>query len=760
MAVGRQFRNDKRMPSFYVMATIAVFVALCLLGMWMLSSPPADEVVSDGESIPVNEKQKVQEKKESYPQQFEESPGNVDQETDTNSNENPDSQDILGKTDENKQPESDSTEENKEPSSITDKEKLEPEADVDKEDLEPVKNPDKSASSTTDQEDGKTPKEKGQDTPSENESEPDESSGTQSELRTEEKEVPNNNWQTQASESKEEKEKIEEKKGSEGTDSKEEAKIEDTRKRGSDEWVLCDFEGAADYIPCLDNKEAIRSLPSTSHYEHRERHCPASPPTCVVPLPKDYHTPMPWPKSRDEIWFSNVPYLGLASYKKDQNWVKKSGDKLIFPGGGTQFKREHGAVRYIEFIQETIPDLSWGNQTRVILDVGCGVASFGGYLFDKDVLAMSFAPKDEHEAQIQFALERGIPAISAVMGTQRLVFPSNVFDAVHCARCRVPWHIEGGKLLLELNRVLRPGGYFLWSATPVYWKDDEDVQIWKDMASLTAAMCWELVAKTTDPITGVGLAVFQKPSKNSCYENRKQSSPPLCDSNDKPDAAWYTPMTTCLHKIPQEEGSHGVKWPQEWPLRLTAAPTWLEKEKGVYGKQGGADFRADTEYWQHIVSKSYLNLGIEWSRIRNVMDMRAVYGGFAAALASKQLWVMNVVPFDAADTLPIIFDRGLFGIYHDWCESFSSYPRTYDLLHVNHLLDKVKNRCSIKAVIAEMDRLLRPEGWAIFREKAQNIEEVETLVVALHWDVRMTYTSKDEGLLAVQKTRWRPQAIS
>jgi hypothetical protein len=56
---------------------------------------------------------------------------------------------------------------------------------------------------------------------------------------------------------------------------------------------------------------------------------------------------------------------------------------------------------------------------------------------------MSFAPKDEHEAQIQFALERGIPAISAVMGTKRLPYPGRVFDAVHCARCRVPWHIEG-----------------------------------------------------------------------------------------------------------------------------------------------------------------------------------------------------------------------------------------------------------------------------------------------------------------------------
>lgn len=36
----------------------------------------------------------------------------------------------------------------------------------------------------------------------------------------------------------------------------------------------------------------------------------------------------------------------------------------------------------------------------------------------------------------------------------------------------------GGKLLLELNRVLRPGGFFVWSATPVYQKLPEDVGIW------------------------------------------------------------------------------------------------------------------------------------------------------------------------------------------------------------------------------------------------------------------------------------------
>ena len=69
------------------------------------------------------------------------------------------------------------------------------------------------------------------------------------------------------------------------------------------------------------------------------------------------------------------------------------------------------------------------------------------------------------------------------------------------------------------------------------------------------------------------------------------------------------------------------------------------------------------------------------------MDFR-----FAAALRDMNIWVMNVVSIDAPDTLPIIYERGLFGIYHNWCESFSTYPRSYDLLHADHLFSKIKTK--------------------------------------------------------------------
>lgn len=69
--------------------------------------------------------------------------------------------------------------------------------------------------------------------------------------------------------------------------------------------------------------------------------------------------------SKFQIWFDNVPHPKLVEYKKDQNWVRKSGDYLVFPGGGTQFKA--GVTRYIQFIEQvdiTVSPLSIFEQVK------------------------------------------------------------------------------------------------------------------------------------------------------------------------------------------------------------------------------------------------------------------------------------------------------------------------------------------------------------------------------------------------------------
>ncbi|KAL5973452.1 hypothetical protein ACLOJK_030102 [Asimina triloba] len=61
-----------------------------------------------------------------------------------------------------------------------------------------------------------------------------------------------------------------------------------------------------EFIPCLDNMEEIRKLKSTERGEKFERHCPGKGKSlnCLVPAPKGYKAPIPWPKSRDQLTYT------------------------------------------------------------------------------------------------------------------------------------------------------------------------------------------------------------------------------------------------------------------------------------------------------------------------------------------------------------------------------------------------------------------------------------------------------------------------
>lgn len=124
------------------------------------------------------------------------------------------------------------------------------------------------------------------------------------------------------------------------------------------------------YCPCQDPSRAKEF--DVTKFFHRERHCPGSHQAlrCLVPRPKGYRRPFPWPKSRDYAWFNNVPFPKLSVYKKSQNWVRVEGDRLVFPGGGTSFPK--GVKDYVDEIRRVVP-LKSGN-IRTALDVGCGVS--------------------------------------------------------------------------------------------------------------------------------------------------------------------------------------------------------------------------------------------------------------------------------------------------------------------------------------------------------------------------------------------------
>ncbi|KAK1295554.1 putative methyltransferase PMT9 [Acorus calamus] len=417
---------------------------------------------------------------------------------------------------------------------------------------------------------------------------------------------------------------------------------------------------------------------------------------------KSIPVPIRWPTSRNEVWKVNIPHTHLASEKSDQNWMVVNGDKINFPGGGTHF--------HYGLISTSLPLLS-----------------FGAYLIPHNIIAMSLAPNDVHENQIQFALERGIPSALGVLGTKRLPYPSRSFELAHCSRCRIDWLQRDGILLLELDRLLRPGGYFVYSSPEAYAQDEENRRIWSAMSDLLRRMCWKIAAKRDQTV------IWVKPLSNKCYLKRGTGVRPiLCDSEEDPDAAWNISMKACITPYSKimhlEKGSGLLPWPQ----RLTAPPPRLE-ELGISSKH----YHEDTEVWHSRVIQYWKQMKsvIGKNSFRNIMDMRANLGGFAAALRDKDVWVMNVIPVDEYSRLKIIYDRGLIGTLHDWCESFSTYPRTYDLLHAWSIFSEVdKLGCSIEDLLIEMDRMLRPLGFVIIRDKPLVINYVRKLLTALSWD--------------------------
>ncbi|XP_050213144.1 probable methyltransferase PMT10 [Mercurialis annua] len=497
-----------------------------------------------------------------------------------------------------------------------------------------------------------------------------------------------------------------------------------------EKFKVCE-ESKSEYIPCLDNVEEITKLNLSNNNSSQifERHCPedGNGLDCLIPIPTGYQRPIPWPNSRDEVWFSNVPHTRLVEDKSGQNWITLKEDKFIFPGGGTQFIR--GADQYLDQISQMVSDIAFGENIRVALDIGCGVASFGAFLLQRNVTTLSIAPKDVHENQIQFALERGVPAMIAVFASRRLMYPSQAFDLIHCSRCRVDWTSNDGILLLEANRMLRAGGYFVWAAQPVYKHEDNRQEQWREMQKLTSSMCWKFVKKEGY------IAIWQKPLNNSCYLNREaRSTPPLCEANDDPDNVWYVRMKGCITKLPKDGYGGNVT---TWPARLHHPPDRLQSIRMDASISRKEIFRAESKYWNDII-ESYVR-AFHWKEknFRNVLDMRAGLGGFAAAMHDLEVdcWVMNVVPVNEFNTLPVIYDRGLIGVMHDWCEPFDTYPRTYDLLHAARLfsVEQKRQKCNMSTIMLEMDRILRPGGTVYIRDIVSVMGELEEIANAMGW---------------------------
>lgn len=525
-----------------------------------------------------------------------------------------------------------------------------------------------------------------------------------------------------------------------------------------------------EYTPCEDVDRSLKFPRERLIY--RERHCPEKGEIlkCRIPAPYGYRQPFRWPESRDAAWYANVPHKHLTVEKAGQNWVRFKGDRFSFPGGGTMFP--NGAGAYIDDIGKLI-NLRDGS-IRTAIDTGCGVASLGAYLLSKNILTMSFAPKDTHIAQVQFALERGVPALIGILASVRLPYPSRAFDMAHCSRCLIPWGQYDGTYLIEVDRVLRPGGYWILSGPPINWenrwkgwgKTREQFKAEQDIIEGVAkSLCWKKLIQKGD------IAIWKKPTNHAhCKLTRKIFKKPQFCLEQDPDRAWYTKMDTCLTPLPNVSNITEISGGgplSKWPDRLTSIPPRIISRS--VGEITVQIFKTDTDLWKKRLSR-YKQLDqqlAEKGRYRNLLDMNSYLGGFATALALSKdpVWVMNIVPVEAnVNTLGVIYERGLIGTYQNWCEAMSTYPRTYDFIHADAIFTLYRDKCGMEDILLEMDRILRPQGSVIIRDDVDLLVNAKTIADELQWETRLVDHEEGplvrEKLLIATKQYWTAPATS
>jgi Putative S-adenosyl-L-methionine-dependent methyltransferase len=94
--------------------------------------------------------------------------------------------------------------------------------------------------------------------------------------------------------------------------------------------------------------------------------------------------------------------------------------------------------------------------------------------------------------------------------------------------------------MMEIDRVLRPGGYWVLSGPPINWKNnhkswkrtEEDLEAeQKKIEEFAELLCWEKITEMSET------AIWMKPiNPQSCF-NRNKSHVKTCDSAN-PDDVW------------------------------------------------------------------------------------------------------------------------------------------------------------------------------------------------------------------------------
>lgn len=96
--------------------------------------------------------------------------------------------------------------------------------------------------------------------------------------------------------------------------------------------------------------------------------------------------------------------------------------------------------------------------------------------------------------------------------------------------------------MMEVDRVLRPGGYWVLSGPPINWKNNyrswqrpkEDLEEeQRKIEEIAKLLCWEKISEKGE------MAIWQKKvNADSCRRTQDTAQATVCKSVD-PDDVWY-----------------------------------------------------------------------------------------------------------------------------------------------------------------------------------------------------------------------------
>lgn len=125
-----------------------------------------------------------------------------------------------------------------------------------------------------------------------------------------------------------------------------------------------------------------------------------------------------------------------------------------------------------------------------------------------------------------------------------------------------------GVLIKEVDRLLKPNGYFVYSAPPAYKKVKDFPIIWEKLIDLTTSMCWRLIAQH------VQTAIWIKEDKNSCVQvNAENNKLMICKDVDGSRPSWKIPLGNCVEL---NDGDYVQKPPRPRSERLITYPQSLQ----------------------------------------------------------------------------------------------------------------------------------------------------------------------------------------